>query len=90
MPGVERSPKLLFLLVERHGDELQKPLDLEGLAAQVRSPQAAAEVYAASLLAIEVDTPAERDYLRRLAGSLGLDDRTVQRVHQIMNAPAVV
>jgi uncharacterized membrane protein YebE (DUF533 family) len=68
--------------------ELQKPLDLEGLAAQVRSPQVAAQVYAASLLAIEVDTPAERDYLRRLATSLGLDDGTVHRVHQIMGAPA--
>ena len=69
--------------------ELQKPLDVEGLAGQVRSPEVAAEVYAASLLAIEVDTPAERDYLRRLATSLGLDDGTIHRLHQIMGAPAV-
>jgi uncharacterized membrane protein YebE (DUF533 family) len=69
--------------------ELQEPLDLEGLIDQVRSPQVAAQVYAASLLAIEVDTPAERDYLRRLASGLGLDDGTVQRLHQMVAAPAV-
>jgi uncharacterized membrane protein YebE (DUF533 family) len=69
--------------------ELQKPLDLEGLIRGVRSPEVAAQAYAASLLAIEVDTAAERDYLRRLATGLGLDDRTVQRLHQIVNAPAV-
>lgn len=69
--------------------ELQEPLDLAGLIAQVRSPQVAAQVYAASLLAIEVDTPAERDYLRRLASGLGLDDGTVQRLHQMVAAPAV-
>ena len=68
--------------------ELQKPLDLEGLTREVHSPEVAAEVYAASLLAIEVDTAAERDYLRRLAGRLGLDDATVQRIHQMMNVPA--
>jgi uncharacterized membrane protein YebE (DUF533 family) len=68
--------------------ELRKPLDLEGLTGQVRTPALAAEVYAASLLAIEVDTPAERDYLVRLANGLGLDRATVQRIHQIMSAPA--
>ena len=68
--------------------ELQKPLDLEGLTREVNSPEVAAEVYAASLLAIEVDTAAERDYLRRLASRLGLDDATVQRIHQMMDVPA--
>jgi uncharacterized membrane protein YebE (DUF533 family) len=69
--------------------ELQKPLDLAGLTREARTPQVAVEVYAASLLAIEVDTAAERDYLRQLATGLGLDDGAVQRVHQILNAPAV-
>jgi uncharacterized membrane protein YebE (DUF533 family) len=68
--------------------ELRKPLDLEGLTREVRTPELAAEVYAASLLAIEVDTAAERDYLIRLASGLGLDRATVQRIHQIMSAPA--
>jgi uncharacterized membrane protein YebE (DUF533 family) len=68
--------------------ELQKPLDLEGLTRGVDSPEIAAQLYAASLLAIEVDTAAERDYLRRLASRLGLDGATVQRIHQMMDAPA--
>jgi len=62
-------------------NEMRRPLDLDNLIREVSSPQVAAEVYAASLLAIEVDTPAERDYLRRLAHGLGLDEGVVQRLH---------
>ena len=54
--------------------ELSKPLDLEGFIAEARKqPQLAPQIYAASLLAIEVDTPAEKEYLRKLAGNLNLD-----------------
>ena len=66
------------------GQEMLKPMDMEGLIQKVRTPQAAVEVYVASLLAIEVDTPAERDYLRRLAAGLGLAPTTVQRVHDAL------
>jgi uncharacterized membrane protein YebE (DUF533 family) len=69
-------------------DEMQKPEDLDGLLGDVRSREVAVEVYAASLLAIEVDTPAERDYLRRLAGGLGLAPTTVQRVHEALGVSA--
>jgi uncharacterized membrane protein YebE (DUF533 family) len=55
-------------------DELGKPLDMDGLVAAVDGPEAAAEVYAASLLAIEVDTAAERGYLQMLSARLGLED----------------
>jgi uncharacterized membrane protein YebE (DUF533 family) len=61
--------------------EMARPLDLKTLLREVPSLQMAAEVYAASLLAIEVDTPAERDYLRQLAQGLGLDEGAVQRLH---------
>src|SRR5512143_3204936 len=61
--------------------ELQKPLDLDALVRHVKSPEVAVQIYGASLLAIEVDTPAERDYLQRLATALGLDGETVERVH---------
>jgi uncharacterized membrane protein YebE (DUF533 family) len=44
----------------------------------------AAEVYAASLFAIDVDTPAERQYLRQLAQGLGLDEGAVQRLHLML------
>jgi uncharacterized membrane protein YebE (DUF533 family) len=65
-------------------NEMRRPLDLDSIIREVSSPQAAAEVYAASLLAIEVDTPAERDYLRRLAQGLALDKGVVQRLHETL------
>jgi uncharacterized membrane protein YebE (DUF533 family) len=61
--------------------ELQKPLNLDALVRDVKSREVAVQVYGASLLAIEVDTPAERDYLQQLANALGLDGETVERVH---------
>lgn len=64
--------------------EMRKPMDLSALVGEVRSPQTAVEVYAASLLAVEVDTPAERDYMRRLADGLQLDRDVTQRVHQAL------
>jgi len=67
--------------------EMQRPADLDGLVAEVRSPEVAVGIYGASLLAIEVDTPAERDYLRRLAERLSLDAAAVQRVHAALGVP---
>lgn len=64
--------------------ELGRPLDLDALVADIPSPEVAAEVYAASLLAVEVDTPAERDYLARLAQRSGLQPTVVQVIHQSM------
>jgi uncharacterized membrane protein YebE (DUF533 family) len=64
--------------------ELRKPMDLEGLIRDVPDRQVAVQLYAASLLAIEVDTEAERRYLRRLAHGLGLDASVVRRVHQCL------
>ncbi len=60
------------------------PLDRRPSVAEIRSPEAAAEVYAASLLAIEVDTDAERSYLRQLAQRTGLQPAVVQQIHQAM------
>jgi uncharacterized membrane protein YebE (DUF533 family) len=64
--------------------ELAKPLDLDALTAGIRDPATAAQVYAASLLAITVDTPAEQDYLRQLAQKLGLPPAAVTSIHQTM------
>lgn len=61
-------------------DELGKPLDLEALVRGVERPEVAAEVYAASLLAIEVDSPAERGYLQMLSGRLGLEDGLAKQI----------
>ena len=67
--------------------EMKKPFDPEALIRDVNKigkPEVAVEVYAASLLAIEVDTPAERDYLARLAKELGIPVDAVKRVHDTL------
>lgn len=67
--------------------EMQQPQNLAALAAAVRSPEEAVEVYAASLLAIQVDTPAEVDYLARLANAIGLEPPMVGQIHAALGAP---
>ena len=52
--------------------EMRRPLDLDSLVASVRTPGLAAAVYAASTMAIQVDTAAEQNYLQQLAGRLGI------------------
>jgi uncharacterized membrane protein YebE (DUF533 family) len=64
--------------------ELQKPLDVAGFAAEIPNPEVAAQVYAASLLAIEVDTAAEAEYLRQLAHQTNLEQGVVQHIHQTL------
>jgi uncharacterized membrane protein YebE (DUF533 family) len=46
----------------------------------------AAEVYAASLLAVELDTEAERKYMADLAGKLKLNDNVVRQLHAAVGA----
>ena len=67
-------------------NEMRAPVDVNALAAEVGSPAQAAEVYAASLLAIDVDTDQERQYLTQLAQALRMDPNTVARLHQIIEA----
>lgn len=61
--------------------ELQAPLDLEGFIATVPK-DLAPDVYAASLLPIEVDTASEVEYLQNLARGLGLTSQTVEAIHE--------
>lgn len=69
--------------------ELRKPLDLQALVAAVPDQAVAAQVYGASLLAIDLDTEAEVAYLRQLSAALGLDSATVARLHALTGAPAI-
>lgn len=63
--------------------ESAKPLDIEGVVASAAGkPEMAAQIYAASLLAIEVDTEAEVNYLKNLAAGLGLNDATISYIEQ--------
>lgn len=56
-------------------DQIRKPLDIDAIAAKAKTPELAAEIYAASLLAIDPDDPRETAYLNTLASRLRLDNR---------------
>ena len=65
--------------------EANKPVDLSSVVASVDGDiELAVEVYAASLLAIEVDTDAERSYLNQLAAELGLSSRITNHIEQTL------
>ena len=54
-------------------DQLRRPLNVAELAASAQTPEQAAEIYTASVLAIQPDTPSEISYLNNLAIALKLD-----------------
>ncbi|HYC04257.1 MAG TPA: DUF533 domain-containing protein [Azospirillaceae bacterium] len=58
------------------------PADPDALVARATDPAVRAEIYAASLLAIEPDTEAERTYLAWLAGRLGLPRATIADIER--------
>jgi uncharacterized membrane protein YebE (DUF533 family) len=69
-------------------EQLAAPSDLAGLARSLRAPEHAAQVYAAALMAIEVDTQAERDFLARLAQALKLPPQAAQHINQALGVRA--
>ncbi|HBI15819.1 MAG TPA: DUF533 domain-containing protein [Desulfobulbaceae bacterium] len=70
--------------------EMQKPPETEKLISAVRGrPELAAQIYAASLMAIEVDTPAEKAYLARLASGVGLTPEVTRRIEQMVGLQPV-
>jgi uncharacterized membrane protein YebE (DUF533 family) len=63
--------------------EMTKPMATADLVAAAEGqPELAAQLYSASLLAIEVDTPAEKEYLHNLAAALHLEPPVTQALHQ--------
>jgi uncharacterized membrane protein YebE (DUF533 family) len=69
---------------------LKKPMETEKLIAEAKEqPELAAQMYAASLLAIEVDTPAEKAYLEKLASGLGLSPDVTRRIGQMVGLQPV-
>lgn len=69
--------------------EMEKPMQTQELIAAIGNRQElAAEVYAASLLAIEVDTPQERAYLNQLGTALGLDPAVTQHLEETFGVQA--
>lgn len=68
--------------------EANKPLDINEIIQLGRNhPELAAQIYAASLMTIEVDTPAEIEYMQQLARGLGLDPQVVKHIHQLLGVP---
>lgn len=61
--------------------ELDAPLDVGRIAALAGSEAEAAQIYAASLLAVDPDSASEKVYLAQLATRLGLDPALVERLH---------
>jgi uncharacterized membrane protein YebE (DUF533 family) len=65
--------------------QFRRPMETEKIVAEIgKQPELAAQVYAASLLAIEVDTPAEKRYLDQLAAGLGLPPQVTARIQQLV------
>ncbi len=60
--------------------EMARPVDVQALAADT-GDQMKAQVYAMSVMAIRVDSSAERNYLDGLAAALGLSEEARNRVH---------
>ncbi len=61
--------------------ELERPADVEAIVRDATSPELAAELYAASLLAIDPEGDAERGYLALLAARLKLEPELVKHLH---------
>jgi uncharacterized membrane protein YebE (DUF533 family) len=67
-------------------EEMARPLDIDRLVAQVQDPVLAAEVYAASLLAVDPDTQAEKEYFAMLAARLNLEPGVIQELESRLDA----
>lgn len=61
-------------------NELERPIDIDGLVEAARTEGQKVELYTASRLAIEPNTRAERGYLDLLAGRLDLPDALVDHI----------
>lgn len=66
--------------------EIESPIGIEELIASVESPEQARQVYAASLMAIEVGSDAERNYLSRLAQRLELSAENVAEIEDLVGS----
>ncbi len=67
-------------------DVMESPVDPKALAREV--PRGAeAQTYMMSLIAIDLDSDAEAQYLNKFAVALGLEERQVNQIHSQMDEP---
>lgn len=62
--------------------ELLSPGSLDQIVSQVDSSETAVQIYSVSLMAIEVDTDAERSYMDALARRLNITDEKRNLIHE--------
>lgn len=62
--------------------ELLSPAGMESIVSKVTTREMASQVYTVSLLAIEMDTEAERTYMNTLAQQLRLDETDIADIHR--------
>lgn len=66
--------------------EMGHPVDVDAIINSATSPEIAAEIYIASLLAVDVDNVAEKSYLSMLAARLQLPPQLVTELENQVNA----
>ena len=66
--------------------EMGRPVDMDAIVSSATSPELAVEIYIASLLAVDVDTAAEKSYLAMLAARLNLAPELVAELHRQVEA----
>lgn len=73
---VNPDPRLSALL----DGFLREPVDVDALAAQVRSQDQAQDLYRLSCALVDPDLPQERDYVNRLAGALDIPAAVKEKI----------
>jgi uncharacterized membrane protein YebE (DUF533 family) len=77
--GLSKEEKEFFMA------EANKPFDMDAVVASAAGqPDMAAQIYAASLLAIEVDTPSEKKYMEDLATHSGMSPQVAAYIERTM------
>ncbi len=66
--------------------EMSKPVDVDRIAALADTPETAAELYIASAMVVDMDSPNERGYLDKLAAALKLDPQLVKELEAPLRA----
>jgi uncharacterized membrane protein YebE (DUF533 family) len=66
--------------------EMSKPVDVARIAALADSPEAAAELYIASAMVVDMDDALERAYLDKLAVAMNLDPQLVTQLEAPLRA----
>jgi len=72
--------------IEFLNQQMVRPVDPEGLAATIPAGLRQ-QAYTMSLLVIDLDSQDEANYLHRFASALGIDQNSVNALHQQMGEP---